>query len=277
MITGNTRVLGIIGDPVAHVRTPQIMNAQFAGHGIDAVIVPMHVAGAGLASVLAAARQLQNLAGLVVTVPHKTAVVDLCDEVRAEARLVGAANAIRRSRDGRLVCDMFDGQGFLGGLLAQGIDSAERRVLLLGAGGAASAIAITLAGRGVGTLTIANRTRDKARALAARVAAAFPACRVTDGPPDPTGHDLVVNATSLGLRADDPLPLDPDLLRPDMTVAEVVMKPERTAFIEAAQARGCRVHTGRHMLDAQVRLLAGFLGVATEAADFNLKAGGKFA
>lgn len=277
MITGSTRILGIIADPVAHVRTPQIMNAHFAEHGIDAVMVPMHVAGAGVASVLAAARQLQNLAGLVVTVPHKTAVVDLCDEVRVEARLVGAANAIRRSGDGRLICDMFDGKGFLGGLLAQGIEPEGRRVLLLGAGGAASAIAFSLAGRRVNALTIANRTRDKARALAACVAAAFPACRVTDGPPDPTGHDLVVNATSLGLRAEDPLPLDPDLLRPEMTVAEVVMKPERTAFIEAAQARGCRVHLGRHMLDAQVRLLADFLGVAPEGADFSQEAVGRIA
>lgn len=268
MITGNTRVLGILADPVAHVRTPQIMNAYLAEHGVDAVMVPMHVSSAGLASILAAARQLQNLAGIIVTVPHKTAVVDHCDEVRDQAQRVGAANAIRRAPDGRLVCDMFDGQGFLGGLLAQGIEPKGRRVLLLGAGGAASAIAFSLASRGVSALTIANRTREKARALATRVAAAFPACQVTDGPPDPTGHDIVVNATSLGLRANGPLPLDANLLRAEMTVAEVVMKPERTAFIEAAQARGCRVHLGHHMLEAQVRLLADFLGVAPEAANF---------
>jgi len=267
MITGTTRILGIIADPVAHVRTPQIMNAYFAEHGVDAVIVPMQVSGAGLTTVLDAVRQLRNFAGLIVTVPHKTAVVGLCDDALDEARLVGSANAIRRDDDGRLVCDMFDGKGFLGGLLAERIEPEGRKVLLLGAGGAASAIAVSLAGRGVDRLTIANRTKDKARALAARVAAAFPACQVAEGPPDPSGHDLVVNATSLGLRPDDPLPLDPDLLRPDMTVAEVVMKPERTAFIEAAQARGCRVHLGRHMLDAQVRLLAGFLGVAAGAAD----------
>lgn len=275
MITGTTRLLGIIADPVAHVRTPQIMNAYFAEHGVDAVIVPMQVASAGLASVLDAVRQLHNFAGLIVTVPHKSAVVDLCDEALDEARLVGSANAIRRNEDGRFVCDMFDGKGFLGGLVAEGIEPEGRKVLLLGAGGAASAIAASLAGRRISTLTIANRTKDKARALAARIAAAFPACRVADGPPDPSGHDLVVNATSLGLGADDPLPLDPDLLRPDMTVAEVVMKPERTPFIEAAQARGCRVHLGRHMLDAQVRLLAGFLGVAAQAAEFKHEPAGR--
>lgn len=273
MITGHTRIIGIVADPVAQVRTPQIMNAYFAECGADAVVVPMHVADAGLASILNAARKLQNLAGLIVTVPHKTAVVELCDEARDEARLVGAANAIRRSSDERLVCDMFDGKGFVEGLIAQGIEPEGRRVLLLGAGGAASAIAVSLAGRGVAALTIANRTREKARALVARVAAAFPSCQVADGPPDPAGHDLVVNATSLGLRADDPLPLDTELLRPDMTVAEVIMKPERTALVEAAASRGARVHLGRHMLDAQVRLLAAFLGVVPEGADFSDEAG----
>lgn len=273
MITGHTRVVGILADPVAHVRTPEIMNAYFAAHGIDAVIVPLHVDGAGLASALAAARHLKNLAGLIVTVPHKSSVAGLCDEVRGEARIVGAANAIRRTEHGQLICDMFDGKGFVGGLMTQGISPEGRRVLLLGAGGAASAIAVSLAGQGVAALTIANRTREKARALAARVATAFPSCQVADGAPDPAGHDLVVNATSLGLRSDDPLPLDPALLRPDMTVAEVIMRPERTGLIEAAESKGARVHLGRHMLDAQIRLLAGFLGVAPEGADFGNQAG----
>ena len=274
MITGTTRIVGIIADPVAHVRTPQVMNAYFADHGIDAVMVPMHVARDGVSSVLAAARQLRNLAGLIVTVPHKTTVVDLCDEVCEQARLVGAANAIRRSADGQLVCDMFDGQGFLGGLLANGIDPRGKKVLLLGAGGAASAIAFSLAGRGASALTIANRTQEKARALAGRVAAAFPACRVMNGPPDPTGFDLVVNGTSLGLKPNDPLPIAPDTLASNTIVAEVVMKPERTALIDAAASKGCPVHLGRHMLEAQVRLLAEFLGVAPEGADSGEKQGG---
>lgn len=267
MITGTTRVVGIIADPVAQVRTPHVMNAFFADHGVDAVVVPMHLSSDALSSFLAAVRQLRNLAGLVVTVPHKTKVVDLCDEVCEQARLVGAANAVRRTADGRLVCDIFDGQGFLGGLLANGIDPRGQRILLLGAGGAASAIAFALPSHGADVLTIANRTQEKARVLAARVAAAFPACRVQDGPPDPRGFDLVVNATSLGLKPDDSLPLDVNLLEPRMTVAEVVMKPERTPLIEAAASKGCRVHLGRHMLDAQVRLLAEFLGVAPEGAD----------
>ncbi len=267
MITGRTRVFGIIADPVHHVRTPQVMNDYFAAHRVDAVMVPLNVARGDVETVLEAVRRLPNVGGLIVTVPHKAAVVPLCDEAGEQARLIGAANAIRRTDDGRLVCDMFDGKGFLGGLLAQDIDPKGQRVLLLGAGGAASAIAFALAGHGVAALTIANRTRDKARDLAARVAAAVPSCTVADGSPDPAGHDLVVNATSLGLKADDPLPLDAGALERGTTVAEIIMQPERTALIEAAEARGCRVHAGRHMLDEQIRLLAEFLGAnGAEAA-----------
>lgn len=278
MITGRTRVLGIVADPVAHVRTPEVMNARFAEHGIDAVTVPIHVAGDGLAATLSALRHLHNFVGLIVTVPHKTAVVGLCDEACEQARLVGAANAIRREADGELVCDMFDGQGFLGGLLANGIDPQGRRVLLLGAGGAASAIAFALATNGIAGLTIANRTRDKAEQLAARVGAAAPGCPVEAGPADPAGHDLVVNATSLGLNRDDPLPLEPGLLRPDMVVAEIIMEPERTALLRAARAAGCRIHPGRPMIDAQLRLLADFLGVgAPDHVSFKKEASGRTA
>jgi shikimate dehydrogenase len=259
MITGTTRVFGILADPVAHVRTPEVMNEHFAARGIDAVLVPWHVTPGDLPRALDGARVLRNLGGLIVTVPHKTSVVPLCESAGEQARLVGAANAIRRGPDGGLTCEMFDGIGFLNGLIAEGRDPKGQRVLLLGAGGAAAAIAFALAGHGVAALTVANRTAEKAEALAARVQAAVPDCVVAAGPADPDGYDLVVNGTSLGLKPDDPLPLDPERLAPATLVAEVVMKPERTPLLEAAAARGCPVHLGRHMLTSQVRLLADFV------------------
>jgi shikimate dehydrogenase len=264
MITGRTLIYGIIADPIAQVRTPEVLNRFFAERQVDAVVVPLHLAAADLAAAWPAFRRLRNLGGLIVTVPHKAAVLDLCDEIGEAARLVGAANAVRREADGRMVCEMFDGRGFLGGLRAEGIDPAGRRVLLAGAGGAARAIAFALAGAGCARLTVANRTASKAEDLADRVRRAFPGCEAVAAPADPSGHDLIVNATSLGLRPDDPLPLDVERLRPEMTVAEVVMKPEQTALLAAAKVRGCRLHLGRHMLDAQVRLLADFLGACGE-------------
>jgi len=271
MITGRTRVFGIIADPIAHVRTPEVLNRHFAARGVDAVMVPLHLTAADLAAAWPAFSRLRNLGGLIVTVPHKTAVPDLCDGVGEAARLVGAANAVRREADGRLVCEMFDGRGFVGGLLGQGVDPAGLSVLLAGAGGAASAIAFALAEAGCSRPTVANRTAPKAEDLAARVRRAYPSCRTEAAPAgqagaDPSDHELIVNATSLGLGSDDPLPVVVDRLRPGMVVAEVVMQPERTALLVAAEARGCRIHYGRHMLDAQIELLAGFLADAPPAA-----------
>lgn len=274
MITGRTLVYGILADPIAQVRTPEVLNRLFAEQGVDAVVVPFHLAAADLAAAWPAFGRLRSLGGLIVTVPHKSSVLPLCDSVGPAARLVGAANAVRREPDGRLACEMFDGRGFVGGLLEQGIDPAGARVLLAGAGGAASAIAFALAEAGCRRLTVANRTPAKAEALAARVREAFPACAAVAGPADPAGHGLAINGTSLGLRAQDPLPFDAERLGPETIVAEVVMSPERTALLEAAQRRGCRVHLGRHMLDAQVRLLADFLLPGGLAAPARAQAGG---
>jgi shikimate dehydrogenase len=267
MITGNTKVYGIVGDPISHVRTPEVFNELFAQNGSDAVVVPIHVAAEGLAAMLAAFRVMRNLGGVIVTVPHKTAVVALCDELGEAARMIGAVNAVRREDDGRLVGENFDGTGFLAGLRSQGHEAAGRRVLLLGAGGAAAAIAFALASAGVAQLTIANRTRRKAQEIVERLKKLMPGSPIVAGDADPTGYDLVINTTSLGMKADDPLPIDVSLLTPDMTVAEIIMKPETTPLLAAAKAKGCPVHYGRHMLDQQIRLMANHIGATAALAD----------
>lgn len=260
-ITGHTRLYGILADPIHHVKTPQMLNALMARENIDGVLVPMHVGADGLAALVAGLRALRNLGGVIVTVPHKTAMVDLCDEVTASARAIGAVNTVRRTADGRLIGEMLDGKGFVGGLIAAGLDPRGRSAYLAGAGGAANAIAFALAEAGVSRLTIANRTRAKAQDLADRLAAACPGLALTIGGPDPSGHELVVNATSLGLAEGDPLPLDADRLEAAQTVAEIIMQPEETALLKAAAARGCRVHPGRPMLACQLDLMADFLGM----------------
>ena len=259
-ISGRTRLFAIVADPVGHVRTPEVFNARFAARGADAVLVPLHVDAAGLPAAFAAFRGMKNLGGVVVTVPHKTAALALCDEVSETARAVGAVNTVRREPDGRLVADMFDGEGFLAGLRSQGIEPEARRVYLAGAGGAANAIAFGLARAGVARLTIANRTARRAEELVARIRARYPRLDAGVGGPNPAGHDLVVNATSLGMREGDPLPLEAGGLAAGATVAEIIMKPERTPLLLEAARRGCRVHLGRHMLDCQIELMARFMG-----------------
>ncbi|WP_334175944.1 shikimate dehydrogenase [Pseudoxanthobacter sp.] len=260
-ITGRTRLLAILADPVAHVKAPPLINRLAAERGRDAVMVPVQVAPADLPQVAETLRRLKNFDGAIVTVPHKTAMLPLCDSLSRAAELVGAVNVIRRTADGRIEGDALDGVGFVGGLQAAGIALAGRRVYLAGAGGAASAIAFALAQAGVGHLTIANRSADKARALAARVADAFPAVGAAAGDSDPSGHDLVINGTSLGMKPSDPLPLDAARLTQAMVVAEVIMEPAITPLLAAAERAGARIHRGAPMLDCQVSLMADFFGL----------------
>lgn len=261
MITGITKIYGIIADPVVQVRTPEVFNNLCAHHGVDAVMVPMHVGGDGLEGMLAGLKRMKNLGGLIVTVPHKTEIARLCDELGDAGRLVGSINTLRRTEDGRFIGNMFDGLGFVAGLKSQNYELAGMKALLIGAGGAAAAIAFALADVGVTALTIANRTDEKAQDIVHRVKAAYPELDIQVGTFDPTGFDLIINATSLGMQPEDPLPLDPALLIPEMIVAEIIMKPETTALLSAAKKRGCAVHYGRHMLDQQIRLMAEFMGV----------------
>lgn len=261
-ITGHTQVLAILADPIHHVQTPQRMNALLQTAGLDAVMVPLQVPPAGLAAAMTGLRVLANLQGVVVTVPHKTAALAFCDELGDRARLIGAVNVVRRLPDGRLRGDMLDGIGFVEGLRGAGIEPAGQSAYLAGAGGAASAIAFALAEAGVARLTLANRSLDKAEALAARLRyhhPGLPVTTTTTAHGNPAGHGLVVNATSLGLHPGDALPLDVAALTPDQLVAEIIMAPADTALLQAARARGCRVHPGAPMLASQVRLMAAFL------------------
>lgn len=264
-ITGATRLYTIVADPIGQVRAPEVLNHYFQDAGHDGVMVPVHVDAAGLSAVLDGFRRTKNMGGFVITVPHKTAVAQACDELGPTGRVVGSVNAVRREPDGRLVGEMFDGKGFVAGLRLKGHEPAGKRVLLLGAGGAAGAIAYALLEAGVASLVIANRTRAKAEAVIERLRPDFPDADVRAGDADPADCDIVVNATSLGMKPDDALPIDVSLLQPRHLVAEIIMKPETTALLARAGEAGCTVHYGRHMLDEQIRLIAEFLGVQAKA------------
>ncbi|MCV4076474.1 shikimate dehydrogenase family protein [Pseudomonas monteilii] len=255
-VSGTTRVYAIIADPIHHVQTPAAMNRLFSERGDDRVMVPFHVSTKDLQSVVAGLRGIQSLDGFIVTVPHKTAIVELCDSISDAARLVGAVNVVRRSENGSLHGDILDGEGFLAGLRQRGVEPLGMSVYLAGAGGAAKAIAFSLAAAGVSKITIFNRTACKAEELTRRLSTVFPTLELSVGSYDPSGHDLVVNSTSLGLSADDILPLDVTLLTPSQIVAEIIMKPAITPLLAAATEKGCRVLDGMPMLLCQIELMA---------------------
>lgn len=259
LIDGRTRVVVILAYPTHHVRTPAFFNARAAALGLNAVLVPWQVSPEQLPEALEGLRQVENLAGVIVTVPHKQRMAQLCDALEGIAADLEVCNVARRTADGRFVGRMYDGVGFVAGLCGQGIDPAGKRVLLLGAGGAATAVAAALLDAGARQLTIVNRTRDKADVLVAQLKVSRPDAAVTSAESTAGYWDLIVNGTSLGLKPDDPLPMDPATLDPHSIVAEVIMQPAETPLLLAAKARGSRIHRGEHMVTAQIDLLLDYL------------------
>lgn len=258
-ITGATALCFTIACPVAHVRTPAAFNALMERRGNDVVMTPLEVTPADLPDFLGLMRRLPNVAGAVVTVPHKGTAAALCDAVSKRAAACNAVNVIRRTASGALYGDMLDGVGFAAGLERAGHELEGKSVFLAGAGGAARAIAFALAEAGVARIAIYNRTQSRALALVERLRQRFPGVPVSVAKDDVSGFDIVINATSLGLKQGDPMPVEASRITANQLVAEVVMQPERTALIERAAAVGAQVHLGLAMLDAQLDLIADFL------------------
>jgi shikimate dehydrogenase len=265
MLTGTTRLYAIIGDPVAHVRTPMSFNAYFAEHGIDAVCVAIHIGRGDLAEGWRGMRALRNLDGFIITAPHKAQSAELSDHLVADGLHAGVVNTVRREPDGTLTATLLDGRGFVAGLRRHGHEPAGQRIYMAGAGGAGTALAFALAANGAAAITIHNRTRAKAEALIERVRAAFPNCDVRLGTSDASGHDMAVNATSLGLEPGDPFSFDLATVAPEAIVAEVIMMPKTTPLLRAAEARGHRIHHGTHMLDGQLAEMMDFFGLGRAA------------
>ena len=265
-ITGTTRIFGVIADPVSHVRAPMVFNPYFLEKGTDAVLIPMHIPEAELEATIRGLAGMPNMGGVCVTIPHKMALAGLCDELGMAARITGAVNAVRFDQ-GRLIGDNFDGAGFVAGCKGEGIILEGRKILMLGAGGAARAIATALAGSNVSQLTVANRSIEKAEALVHLIREYFPDLATdfikleADGP-DLSGVDMVINTTSLGLHADDPLPCALNSAGPETIIADIIMIPPVTRWMELARSLGLNTHAGRHMLDYQRDLIFDFLKMA---------------
>lgn len=263
-IEGSTRVFAVLGDPVAQVQAPRVFNALFARYGVDAVLVPAQVPAAALPGFVRHLTTASNIDGLWVTIPHKPACATLVDHCDAAAALAGSVNAVRRGADGRLHGALFDGLGFVHALGHFGFEPKGRRALLLGAGGAGAAIALALCDAGVGTLAL-HDLGDRGQLLANRLAAHASATQIEVASADPAGYDLVINATPLGLKADDPLPFDTARLDTDCLVVDILMKNSPTPLLRACTARGIRAHSGHEMLVQQVPDYLHFFGLHDEA------------
>jgi shikimate dehydrogenase len=270
VVTGRTEVYLILGDPVAQVLAPQIFNPLFASMGIDAILVPVQVTPEHLQAFVKTVFLAPNIKGLWVTIPHKTPVMAALDHCSALGRMAGAVNAIRRRADGTLEGGLFDGEGFVAALDYFKIDYAGKRVLIVGAGGAAAAIGASLAlARGAGAaaeVAFFDPAPGKAAGVADRIAAATGGMVHAVASGDPAGFDLVVNASPLGLNRSDPLPCDVTRLEPHAALVDIVMKNQPTPVVRAARARGLNAQSGFEMLIQQAHLYLDFFGFGDAAA-----------
>ena len=268
-ITGSSDVYLILGDPVAQVRAPESFNLVFKHLGINAVLVPVHVAPQDLAAFVKAAFSAHNIKGMWVTIPHKTPIMELLDLCSDRARAAGAVNALRRLPDGRIAGDLFDGEGFVASLDYYAIAYAGRRVLVIGAGGAAAAIgaSLLLASAGaVAEIAFFDPAPGQAQALADRLGRLGRSRVRAVCSSDPAGFDLVVNASPLGLRACDPLPCDVARMDAGAALVDILMKNQPTPVVRAARARALVAQPGFEMMIQQTHLYLEFFGFG-EASD----------
>ncbi len=267
MINGTTELIAHIGYPTHTFKSPMIYNPYFEHVGVNAVVVPMGCQTPDYPAFLKSVFTLTNIRGALITMPHKVATVGLMDEVTPTVKVAGACNAVKRTEDGRLVGDMFDGAGFVRGVQRKGLNLQGARVLVVGSGGVGSAIAASLAGAGIGAIALHDVNATSASALGLRLKASYPGIEVSTGSNDPAGMDLVVNATPMGMNEGDPLPMDVSRLEARTFVGEVVMRTEMTAFLSAARARGCPVQVGSDMLFEQIPAYLEFFGLPTTTAE----------
>ena len=263
MITGKTTLIAHIGYPTEAFKAPMIYNPYFEQAGIDAVVVPMGVKGDDYAAFLRSLFRMTNIRGALVTMPHKVTTVAMLDEVTPTVRIAGSCNAILKRPDGTLLGDMFDGAGFVRGALHKGARLSGAKVLVVGSGGVGSAIAASLAAAGIASIRLFDANPAVADALGARLREHYPALAVETGSKDPAGCDVVVNATPLGMKEGDPLPIDVSRIAVGTFVGEVVMKEEYTPLLRAAMDKGCPVQVGTDMLFEMIPAYLEFFGYPT--------------
>jgi shikimate dehydrogenase len=267
MISGKTTLIAHLGYPTEGFKAPMIYNPWFEKNGIDAVVMPMGVKVEDYAAFLPLLFKTTNIRGALITMPHKVSTMELVDEVTPTAAIAGACNAILKRPDGTLLGDQFDGAGFVRGVERKGCLLKKARAMVMGNGGVGSAIAASLAAAGVGELALFDASEDASRALGDRLRKHYPRLVVTTGSKDPAGYDLIVNATPIGMKDDDPLPFDVERIAPTTFVGEVVMKAEYTPLLRAAKDKGCAVQVGTDMLFEMIPAYLEFFGFGTATPD----------
>lgn len=267
----HTRLYFIFGSPISHVRAPVVWSTLMKRYGVNALMLPANVGTDHIDIAITGVKRMANVDGMIFTMPHKFTAMKHADVLTPRAQRIGSINLLRRSADGKWEGDNVDGTGFVDGLRADGVRLKDAHVTLHGCGGVGRSIGWSLAMQDIARLTVFDPDETRARSLADAIRqdskARIEVGTMANGP-DMREVDVAINASPLGLDANDALPFAVDRLPPHAVVADVIMDPPMTALLNAANARGLKVHHGRNMMNHAMPVTASFFGL-DDAFDWN--------
>lgn len=254
-ISGRTRLYGFVGDPVVYARTPQNLNSLFANAQKDAVMIPLHIHADQFENSIPAIMALGNLDGLVITMPFKDRIIPFLDTITENAGAVNAVNAVKRDHNGHWHGDIFDGAGLVGAARAIGLPLHDQKIGLIGSGGAGAAIAFALSDAKVRHITLTDLDQHRAQSLAAALQKR--GTEAEAGSINLANIDLLINATPIGMNADDGTPIDITGLTSKTAVIDIVPKAD-TLLSRRAKELGCAFNDGAAMVSAQATAIFDF-------------------
>ena len=261
---GTTKIYGCLAHPIEHVKAPTLFTSIFNKKKIDAVMIPIHVHPENLENIVNSLKLVKNFHGMTITIPHKQMISKFCEKLDDDALFTGAVNWIKFDKDRGLIGNNFDGQGFVNGFLGQNNALEGKRVCIFGAGGAAVAITSALVDINIKSLKIVNRDVNKAFNLKDKLNTKQKSIRVDVSGADDyvlSDCDVIINATSLGLKKNDKIPIDLDKTSKNSIIADIIMQPKETELLKRAKILGRSIHYGKYMIESQIDLVGQFLEI----------------
>ena len=261
---GTTEIYGCLADPIDHVKAPNLFTSIFKNKNIDAVMIPIHLNKDNLENVVSSLKLIKNFKGMTITIPHKTNIAKLWNYLEPDAKFTSAVNWIKFDNQRNLIGSNFDGQGFINGFLGQNYTFKNKNVCLFGAGGAAISIGCSLVNEQINSLKLINRDIKKAINLKNKINAKSKSLQVEVYPDNDytlAGSDIIINATSLGLKTSDKLPFDVTKSSINCVIADIIMQPEETELLKHAKSLGRSIHYGKYMIESQIDLVGDFLKI----------------
>ena len=251
-VNGKTRVYAIVGDPIEQVRSPEMVTWEMQKRDHNAVLIPMHIARDEFDTVMPHIMRMRNLDGLIFTIPFKAQAIALAKTLGPQASQIGAINALKKHSNGAWSGEIFDGIGCVEAFKQRGITLQDKRLQLIGLGGAGSAICVALAYEKPKLLRLFDINAQTTERMAKMVNTISPQTVVEVGLPLAEGIDILLNASPVGMLSDARLPLAVQQFKKELIVFDAIVMPENTPLLTLAQDCGCQVVRGREMMLGQI-------------------------